>query len=277
MNNYSEIFQAFTSINSTSDCDISILWRQSILQKGCVNAEHKTLGAAFIRGALPSSLNLTQPQVSDFYDAICEANPGSWMEEAVVNIETNCLAPRLAQSVAFPDLDSSRNCSASAAFYANMVCAANPKTTVSLPPGHTLSMATQTNVGWGLWPIFSQPPTLESTLGLRMLREAWPYDSSNITDATLRAWIPLAMARLGTISTEGNTPTVCNACLSGLCQALQFAPDTDVDGIGVSDLSGDNITPNDKEDRMLTFSDRLWSPTRYYAATCSLPTDAKSS
>jgi hypothetical protein len=241
MSNYSIGIQVLNDLNYTADCTIATLWRESVIQgpawktHGHVGLDNNMLNAAFIGSAWPPQRNATEAQMNDFYDAIYTTNVGLWREVAVAAIETDCLGPDLAEKVAFTDLDSSKNCLSTAAFYANTVCAVNPKTSLKQQPNTTYPVLLQTDGRWGFWQTPTIPPALNSTLGLKMLRDAWPYNASNITDATLRAWIPLAVQGLTSISSEGSTPTACQKCLPQLCSALGFAPDPDVDGIGVGD------------------------------------------
>lgn len=149
--NYFVIFQILKSLNYAANCTIAKSWHESVTQRPAwrtheyVGLENNTLNAAFISSAWPPQRNATETQMNDFYDAIYTTNVGSWIQEALMAIEIDCLSPDLAEKVTFTNLDSSKNYLSTAAFYANTVCAVNPNTSLTQQPNTTYPVLLQTD------------------------------------------------------------------------------------------------------------------------------------
>jgi hypothetical protein len=119
-------------MNFTADCSASIRWLDA---QGSQPSDPDSLNnVAFLRAALPvSSDSLSNLTLSNFYDQLVVAKPSIWYDPAVEDIQTGCLAPELVSALSLSDLDFAANCSATATFYANKLCAINgPKSGWSL-------------------------------------------------------------------------------------------------------------------------------------------------
>jgi hypothetical protein len=83
----------------------------------------------FIRSAWPQQyLPVSDLWISNFYDDISFTNLGDWIETAFTDIESHCVAPALASNVTFNDLDLTKDCGATANYYAGTLGAINPAT-----------------------------------------------------------------------------------------------------------------------------------------------------
>ncbi|KAH8591670.1 hypothetical protein B0O99DRAFT_597986 [Bisporella sp. PMI_857] len=236
MSHYAAGFQILNDLNYTANCTIATLWHRNQTQtlawhkQEYVGLDSNMLNVAFIASAWPPQEDATKTEMNDFYNAIYITNVGSWIQVALTAIEANCLGPALAEKVAFADLNPAMNCYSTAAFYANAVCAVNPKKDLGGQSNATHLVPMQVNGIWGFQRMATSPLALDSTVGLEFLRRAWPYDASGITDETLRAWVRIAVQTFNIVK---GAATVCEQCLPQLCKAMEFDVDTDIDGIGI--------------------------------------------
>lgn len=207
-----------TNLNFTSNCTTATTWyrerRSSWLKDGTIGRGNETVNISFMRSAWPTGRESFDFEVIYFYDSISVVNPESWIQQAFTQIESTCLARDLAMEVLFYNLRMTSHCQSTANLLVNTVCVVNPD---SLKGQDALAF-----------------PELTSLNGQRMIRDAWPYDSSNITDTELLAWARLKTQEYITFLTGPQTAAICQACKSDFCRAAGFSGNPDIAGIGVS-------------------------------------------
>jgi len=182
---------------------------------------------AFINMAWPTEYQSTnQTQKDKFYDSIAVVNPGHWIESAFNSIDSLCLAPLLAENVTFLDLKLTSNCTATAQFYANTLCAINPQNEAARTPWNTHHLGGYTWIS-NISLILDTPP------GLNMLRTAWPYNTSMISDAALSSWTHLAFPNFTVLGNYSQMASICESCTTELCAMAEFPGNPDISGIGV--------------------------------------------
>jgi hypothetical protein len=124
--NTSNIFAVLQSLNYAASCAIAIQ-RLDAQAKHDLNRSlptSDTLNAIFLQSALPSHLQtVNKIELINFYNYIDCASPHVWAETAVKTIQTECVASALGKALTFGNLDLTQNCTATAAYFANSICA----------------------------------------------------------------------------------------------------------------------------------------------------------
>ncbi|KAF4634927.1 hypothetical protein G7Y89_g3180 [Cudoniella acicularis] len=225
--NYTTALEVLASLNYTADCGIAISWygiqHPSFLQLGYLTA-NETINLQFIRSAWPQEyLSINDTDIIEFFDIISNSNVGNWVQSAFTSIELQCLGPALANTVTFEDLDFTANCSATAGFMMNTLCAINSPILVDW----------QVSKSDGYQWISTTPPSFSSAEGLNFLRNSWPYDSTNIENTTLVAWTQIYKGDIVSFYTSTQARNICQSCMLEFCTEADFPGNSDICGIGI--------------------------------------------
>src|SRR5437764_243749 len=215
---------ALSSMNFTANCSTSARWLEA--QGSQVSQPDDSINVDFSRAALPTDFSsLSNQTLSDFYNQLAISKPSFWYEPTVESIQAGCLAPELAKVLSFGELNLTVNCSATAAFYSNRLCAVNG-------PHSGWFFETQGNSKWIVGDAFSNP--LNSSLGLAMLRSAVPSQYHNVSEVELATWAFLAIGQTSDFINMSQVAQICKVCLREFCEDASFTGNPDIAGIGVS-------------------------------------------
>ncbi len=182
---------------------------------------------------LPTFKQSTRFELLDFYNYIDCASPHVWAETAIKTIQTECVASVLDRALTFENLDLTQNCTATAAYYANWICA------ISGPRHPTSGSGTGwvvNSIGKYKWITALEPPSqnLTSTSGLSMLRNALPPMFEDMSDDELKLWAVYSVPDISVFNNRSQIAAVCNRCMTELCLAASFTGNPDIAGPGVS-------------------------------------------
>jgi hypothetical protein len=236
--NTSNIFAVLQSLNYAANCTIAIQWLDAQANHDLNRSlpTNDTLNAVFLQSALPSHLQtVNKVELIDFYNYIDCASPHVWAETAIKTIQTECVASALDKALTFESLDLTQNCTATAAYYANSICA------ISGPQHPTSGSETGwvvNNIGKYKWITALAPPpqNLTSTSGLSMLRNALPSMFKDMSEDELKLWAGYSVPDISVFNNRSQIAAVCNSCMTELCLSASFTGNPDIAGPGVSKL-----------------------------------------
>jgi len=234
--NTSNIFAVLRSLNYAADCEISIPWLESQTRQDLNWSlpTNDTLNIIFLQSTLPPDRQTVNDiELIDFYNYIDHASPNVWAEAAIKTIQTECVAPALDKALSFDDLNLTQNCTATAEYYANSICAISG-------PQHP---ASGSETGWVVntigkykWITALSPPSqnLTSTSGLSMLRNALPSAFKDISKDELKLWAEYSIPDISIFNNGSQIAAVCDKCMPEFCLAASFTGNPDIAGPGVS-------------------------------------------
>ncbi|CZR64906.1 uncharacterized protein PAC_14806 [Phialocephala subalpina] len=236
------VFEILQSLNYTANCAIAIPWMESQARKGLNRSlpTNDSLNTLFLRSTLPPDLPATKDmELIDLYNYLDRASPHVWAESAIKSIQTECIAPALDKALHFEDLDLTQNCTATAAYYANSICAVSgPKHPTS---GSGLGWIVN-SLGEFKWITALSPPSqnITSTPGLSMLRNALPSMFKDLSDDELKLWAGYSVPDTRVFNNGSQIAAACRKCMPELCLAAAFTGNPDIAGPGaiVSYLMG---------------------------------------
>lgn len=234
--NTSNIFEVLQSLNYTANCMIAIPWLEARARQDLNRSlpTNDTLNAVFLQSALPADLQtVNNTQLIDFYNYIGSASPHVWAKTAIETIQTECVASTLDKALSFKDLDLTQNCTATAAYYANSICAINGP---QYPSTGSETGWVVNSIGKYKWITALAPPAqnLTSTSGLSMLRNALPSMFKGMSNDELKLWARYSVPDISVFNNGSQIATVCNKCMPELCLAASFTGNPDIAGPGVS-------------------------------------------
>jgi hypothetical protein len=234
--NTSNIFAVLRSLNYAADCEIAIPWLESQTRQDLNWSlpTNDTLNIIFLQSTLPPDRQTANDiELIDFYNYIDHASPHIWAETAIKTIQTECVAPALDKALSFEDLDLTQNCTATAEYYANSICA------ISGPQHPTSGSETGwvvNTLGKHKWITALSPPSqnLTSTSGLSMLRTALPSEFKDISDNELKLWAGYSVPDISIFNNGSQIAGVCDKCMPEFCLAASFTGNPDIAGPGAS-------------------------------------------
>jgi hypothetical protein len=222
--NVTTTIEALSSMNFTANCATSTRWLEA--QGSLVSQPDDSINVDLLRAALPTDFNsLSNQTLSDLYSQLTISKPSLWYEPTVESIQAGCLAPKLATVLSFGELDLTANCSATAAFYSNRLCAVNG-------PQSGWTVDKLGNSKWIVGDAFSNP--LNSSLGLAMLRSAVRNQYHNVSEVELATWASLTIGQTSDFTNKSQVAQICKVCLREFCEDASFTGNPDIAGIGVS-------------------------------------------
>ncbi|PVH68890.1 hypothetical protein DL98DRAFT_542053 [Cadophora sp. DSE1049] len=209
------LFAVLGALNYTANCTLASAWL-STQGSTTLLPTADTLNTRFIRCTLsPTYSFFKDEELEGFYTNISVIPHSIWYEDAVDQIISQCLAPNLARSLTFEDLDLTQNCTATDEIYKSEA----PR-----------------DSGLGTW-IYEAALRLplNSSEGLIMLRNSLPSTQINISDALLRHWADFVFPAWGPFDNVSPSSLVfaktCHGCMLEFCEAAGFAGNPDVAGI----------------------------------------------
>lgn len=234
--NTSNVFAVLQSINYTANCAIAIPWLEAQARQGLNRSlpTNNTLNTIFLQSILPPDLQTANSiELTDFYNYIDRANPHVWAETAIKSIQAECVAPALDKELSFDDLNLTQNCTATAVYYANSICAVS---SLKHPTSGSEMGWVVKSIGKSEWIISLSPPSqnLTSGPGLSMLRNALPPMFRNISQDELKLWAGYSAPDIRAFNNGSQIDAVCHKCMTELCLAAAFTGNPDIAGSGVS-------------------------------------------